>query len=716
MHLRALGVVFAVCILVSACSCDPSDGSRVDTGSGDGSLGDGSLGDGGLGDGSIDGASCRPSQRFRFGQCVPSPASCAAGEECQNDSCCVEGECIPFGVGPCGDFNSECRGTAPPGDFVPQLECEWLFEGRVGGGPFSTIVVGDFDMDDDPMTVRPSMAFVAASTLYVVDGSTCALQFSEAASYDNHRSPAIGDITGDGRPELIAYGGGVVRAFGFVPAAGTFERLWESAPTPVSQPSIHDLDDDGVAEVIVAGRVFDHRGSQVIDGIGGHSIFADVDADGVIEMIVSSGVYEANFEARRWELEPYWTHPSSYERAFSVVADFGDFGDGEGIAEIVWVGGRHVTVSRIDGTPIFGPLSIPASSGGPPTAADFDGDGQVEFSVTNSTHFVVYDFECLAEPRPAHCVQPGVRWRQPILEANGVTASSVFDFEGDGAAEVVYADHCYLRVYDGATGRVRFSVARSSGTAFEYPVIADVDGDFNSEIVVGSNRNGFSAQCTNPFDPYFTGPSCEAPSGCASPLHECIGGVCRATRRGSDGVQVYGDLEDQWVSSRPIWNQYEYHVTHVRDDGSIPRTSEWQRNWVSPTLNNFRQNSQGIGGATHAAADLTIRPNHGWDCSGRSSQSFEVSVCNRGLEPVGSGVPVTFYAGRTSICPASRTTTILRSGECEDISCVWESAPAEPIDIVVVADDSRAGFGVTYRECREGNNEAIFAARSCYLE
>jgi len=41
--------------------------------------------------------------------------------------------------------------------------------------------------------------------------------------------------------------------------------------------------------------------------------------------------------------------------------------------------------------------------------------------------------------------------------SSNVTGSSVFDFDANGAAEVVYADECFLRMYDGSTGTVRYS-------------------------------------------------------------------------------------------------------------------------------------------------------------------------------------------------------------------------------------------------------------------
>src|SRR5207245_3155482 len=69
----------------------------------------------------------------------------------------------------------------------------------------------------------------------------------------------------------------------------------------------------------------------------------------------------------------------------------------------------------------------------------------------------------------------------------GSTGSSVFDFDGDLRAEVVYADETRLRIFDGATGTVEYETCNTSFTAFEYPVIADVDADDHAEIVVASN-------------------------------------------------------------------------------------------------------------------------------------------------------------------------------------------------------------------------------------
>ena len=66
-----------------------------------------------------------------------------------------------------------------------------------------------------------------------------------------------------------------------------------------------------------------------------------------------------------------------------------------------------------------------------------------------------------------------------------MTGSSVFDFEGDGAAEVVYADEETLWILDGATGQVELAWdEHDSGTRFEYPTIVDIDKDGSAEILL----------------------------------------------------------------------------------------------------------------------------------------------------------------------------------------------------------------------------------------
>ena len=52
----------------------------------------------------------------------------------------------------------------------------------------------------------------------------------------------------------------------------------------------------------------------------------------------------------------------------------------------------------------------------------------------------------------------------------------MFDFEGDGKAEVIYGDECFLWVFDGTTGAVRFAAPHTSFTGTEASLVADVPG------------------------------------------------------------------------------------------------------------------------------------------------------------------------------------------------------------------------------------------------
>ena len=36
------------------------------------------------------------------------------------------------------------------------------------------------------------------------------------------------------------------------------------------------------------------------------------------------------------------------------------------------------------------------------------------------------------------------------------------------------------------------------------------------------------------------------------------------------GIRVFRDSGDNWVGTRPVWNEHTYHVTNVREDLSIP--------------------------------------------------------------------------------------------------------------------------------------------------
>ncbi len=378
-----------------------------------------------------------------------------------------------------------------------------------------------------------------------------------------------------------------------------------------------------------------------------------------------------------------------------AVAELGNFpvaALGRDAPEIAVIASGSARVQTLDGTVVFGPVSIPGGgTGGAPTIADFDGDGRREFASAGGSDYVVFDLDCVTGGDASGCSTgrtDGVLWSQPSQDASSnVTGSSVFDFDADGAAEAVYADECYLRIYDGATGTVRYSAARSSGTTYENPVIVDVDGDFHSEIVSAVNDYAGTLGCPS-----------------TDPLRSST------SFAQNHGIVVLRDAMDRWASSRPIWNQHAYAVTHVGDRGEIPRTSAWHPNWSEPGLNDFRQNVQGTLDAL-GVADLTAASETGplmVLCMGTSA-TLPAQVCNRGTLPLAAGTEIAFRVGAVDgaeLCRAP-VPVALTVGMCSQVTCTGD-LPSDAVDLYVIVDPD----GAT-PECWENNNVAVLRDVMC---
>lgn len=565
-----------------------------------------------------------------------------------------------------------------------------------------------------------------------------------------HRTPGAGT-----RPtELIAYR--------IAENPNRLERAWvgrrcgtgtgSDQPFPISAsnittdsnygPSIADLDDDGRPEIILDRYVFDSNGcilnpSETLTPYIDHGIIAvvaDVDDDGRPELVRGDGVYGWDTASKSWQLEPYWQPAAgtTFLQGNVAVADFGDY-DRTGVGapanaripEIVVVSAQSntrdvnstgtVRIQTITGQIVFGPQALYSDAGvagghgGPPTAADFDGDGLAEFAAAANQYYTVYDPDCVGSGDPTRrpnglCARPtgstapsGVLWGQPSQDfSSSITGSSVFDFNGDGVAEAVYRDECYLRVYNGTSGQVLYSSPASSGTGYELPVIADVDGDFATEIVVARADNGANAG---------TGlRECRSPDQ----LYPQSGNFIKST-----GFIILRDPEDRWVSSRPIWNQHAYSITNVMEDARIPRASQAARNWEMPGLNNFRQNVQGT--LTRGnIADLTVSiDGASLLCAGSGRIPLSARVCNRGTDAVADGAPAQFYVPGTSGNPdtvlcTTQTQQFLRPGECVIVSCTATVTTQQSRQIRVSVDP-----GGTIADCHQGNNTGAIPAATC---
>jgi hypothetical protein len=379
----------------------------------------------------------------------------------------------------------------------------------------------------------------------------------------------------------------------------------------------------------------------------------------------------------------------------------------DGVAEVVTISDGHLQIlSGQDGT-LRRDISVEsAEGGGAPNVDDFDGDGFPEIGSAFQSIYAVMDLQaptakCPRWPNPFWDLIPGMQgnprrdapclhngWLRHIDDGSSkVTGSSVFDFNGDGAAEVVYNDECYFRIYDGASGRILFKEHSPSRTVIEYPVVADVDNDGNAEIVFGTSNEST---------------------------------YCFLGNNSNNGLEVWGDARDLWVPARRIWNQHSYHITNTLESGDIPivEPTSWS-SYNGRVYNSYRSNPRSFG----VAPDLSIT---GLQISSPDTPCGQLSnllritarVENKGDLRVGPGVLVSFYGQWQK--PLLDEALAADGGGTPLRSVI--SASLEPGDSILVTAQYNAAFNRPRsipgtvravidetngeRECREDNNQA----------
>lgn len=276
---------------------------------------------------------------------------------------------------------------------------------------------------------------------------------------------------------------------------------------------------------------------------------------------------------------------ADYNDGFSGVADYDMDGDLDVVVSAplnlttkmgkvyVWDGASNNSIIAEDslkgnGVPGFGGTA----SVGPATVADFDNDGLPEIGLAGDDLYIVYD-----DHTSVAGGNFGVLWQVTSIDQSAVTGSSVFDFNGDNAYEVIYRDSAALRVYDGATGTVLQQLTCASGTVIEHPIVVDVDGEEQTEIVC----------------------SCD---------FRTVPAVAAVDARAQKGrIHAFRSQNVPWIPSRKIWNQHSYFNVNIYDDMTVPGDQQAHQHW--PRLNNFLTQSTFLdetGGATYPAPDAIM--------------------------------------------------------------------------------------------------------------
>ena len=376
-----------------------------------------------------------------------------------------------------GPFDANCKSEPQIGSFTPVVE--WTKQTFTGYPSYDQAMItpivaaltdddadGVYGSDGDIPTIvlatYTGASYAGNGVLRALSGDGVTEVFA-VTGIAGCSGIAAGDIDNDGIVEIVGINlGGIVTAWEH---DGT--PKWTSAPyaaymaTQYSMPAISDMDGDGNPEIIVGRAILNNDGTlravgQYGDGApvyGSTSFAVDLDADGVQEVVVGDALYRPDGSAI-WNLPD----PDGYVGA----ADF----DLDGKGEVVVVSPNKVRLQSSAGVVLWN-VDNPGQGGGPPTIADYDGDGEPEIGVAGKIGYVVFDGD------------GSVVWQQATQDASSAfTGSSVYDFEGDGIADVVYADEINLYVYSGTDGAVKLKYdGHDSGTIIEYPIVADVDND-----------------------------------------------------------------------------------------------------------------------------------------------------------------------------------------------------------------------------------------------
>ena len=518
---------------------------------------------------------------------------------------------------------------------------------------------------------------------------------------------ALGDVDKDGLLDIVAATGE-----GYVVLVDSTGKVLRKSDKPIPGNgsatfgwgggfSIADMDGDGFPEIAFASTVFTTTGGAITlkftgaNGMGGGDIqqalstFVDLDgaADGHLELLAGNTAYKVD-GTTLWNV--------GIADGFPAVGDF----NLDGKPEVVNVtGGKAWLLDGATGKTVMGPVTLPGTgSGGPPTVADFDGDGKPEFGVAMATFYSVL--------KPNYTTNTiDVLWKVPNHDlSSSVTGSSVFDFEGDGKAEVIYGDECFLWVFDGETGAVRFAAPHTSFTGTEASVVADVDGDGHAEILMVSNGA----------DPSSAGWGCLDSSGTPDTINGVKWTPSTLPNKSYRGIAAFGDSANSWVGTRTLWNEHAYHVNNICDDqddacdapnvyGSIPKVEK--QNWSLSWLNNFRQNVQqkGLFNAPDPIVSL--------DATCDTPIVLKVSIKNNGLATLPAGVEIDLYSeGPEASLGFVTTTTPLSPGQTQLLPFTTAlSDPNTQFEAKIFVDPVNPNF----HECNTANDDSAIVKPSC---
>lgn len=588
---------------------------------------------------------------------------------------CVDEECEA--VAPLAMWSGiveSCPWTGTPAVDPWSVVVEWQYNTAVG--TFGNVTVANLTDDnaDGEIDERDTPDIVCAMNdsendhLVALHGDGSGLIWDVEGGF-GEANVAVADLDLDGSPDIVTterYGAGL-SAYDWVAFDNEGNELWRRGPNTWGeqvvyplQATVADVDGDRQPEVVTEWEILDGATGTQEAVLSAHApgsgtqgywypVLRDLDFDGLWEIIQRTSVYAHDGS---W----LWDGPESlYEITATAIADL----DGDGDAEVVMLVDTYVYVFSETGLLLAQSDELP-SEGGNLTLADFDGDGLPEIGVAARFDVLVIEAD------------GSISWTSPDHYDYSLFAGcSAFDFNLDGAYDLVCLDEVEVRFFDGQTGDTMFVwTDYESATGHAVPAIADVDGDGSAEIVVPCDNIWGHGE-----------------------------GVCR-------GITVLGHDSDTWPPSGPLWSVMDYTPMRIRPDSRVEM--EIVAPWSVYNMDKSRPPADGL-------ADLV--PVLGETCLASCDPGlWQITwgAANQGLVNVHGPVSVALYRIDNGVPDLIAVETI------DNLQYGYQGPGAVlslPRDdwgdgLLIAVDDDGSGSGAV-DECDEGNNTVELAPPDC---
>ncbi len=364
-----------------------------------------------------------------------------------------------------------------------------------------------------------------------IDGTELWDYSQGAIKADATYSPAIADFDGDGVVEIVVasrWGGDNGNgAISVIDSNGAIKKQITKVNTDnfklVGNIDVADINNDGSLEFTLGNAIYNYDTGALFefgtDWSPSSTIF-DADNDGVQEVLARGKLYDVN----GFEL---WSYVGEKDVWFSSIADIDNDSKPEVILSIpAWITvpeKSSFVALEANGNVKWEVNNLANPGGGVQAISNFLGAENIGIVYSGFTAIDMYNNN------------GQLVWSVPSSDSSGQVGVSAYDFNGDGIDEVIVQNHLTVRVLNGLNGEVLSTVANSSATLWEYPIVVDLEGDNNAELITVSNN----------FDGRYSI---------------------------NNGVTVYGaaDNSKPWKNATRIWNQHSYHQTNINQDGTVP--------------------------------------------------------------------------------------------------------------------------------------------------